>query len=134
MEESDGMAFVNWKDRPIRLAILRGAMGRCPNCGRGPLLRRYLKTVDRCCACAEPYGHLRADDAPPWMTILIVGHIVVPAMLYVDRRFEPALWVEQVIWPLTALLLALLILPRSKGVVLAILWATKGEGSERPQE
>ncbi|MBK3777330.1 DUF983 domain-containing protein [Azospirillum sp. YIM DDC1] len=112
-------------------AALRGLMGNCPACGRGRLLRNYLKPVDHCTHCGEAFGHLRADDAPPWMTILIVGHIVIPAVLSVEQSYEPATWVHLTIWPLLTLLLTGLLLPRCKGVVLGLLWSTGAPGSER---
>src|SRR3546814_3047339 len=62
-------------------AIWRGLRGRCPSCGEAKLFARFLKQVARCTLCEEPLGHLRSDDAAPWLTILVVGHIVVPLML-----------------------------------------------------
>ncbi len=117
--------------RPKLPAILRGALGLCPNCGRGRLFHRYLKVSAHCPVCGEAYGHFRADDAPPWMTIIITGHVLVPIILAVERGFHPALWIQAVVWPVTALVLALTLLPRCKGVVLALLWALKAEGSEK---
>lgn len=116
------------------LASFRGLIGCCPNCGRGRLLRNFLKPVDHCSACGEAYGHLRADDAPPWMTILIVGHIVIPALLSVEQTYEPPTWVHLTIWPSLTLLLTLLLLPRCKGLVLGLLWSTGAPGSERGEE
>ncbi|CAO3422186.1 DUF983 domain-containing protein [Azospirillum doebereinerae] len=112
-------------------ASLRGLIGRCPNCGEGRLLRNYLKPVDHCAVCGEAYGHLRADDAPPWMTILIVGHVVIPALLHVEQVYEPPTWVHMAIWPLLALVMTLVLLPRCKGAVLGLLWSTGAPGSER---
>lgn len=112
-------------------AALRGLMGSCPACGRGRLLKSYLKPVDRCAHCGEEYGHFRADDAPPWMTILIVGHIVIPMLLSVEQNYQPAAWVHFAIWPALTLLLTLILLPRCKGVVLGLLWSTGAPGSER---
>jgi uncharacterized protein (DUF983 family) len=107
-------------------AIVRGALGRCPRCGHGRLMHHYLKIVDRCSACGEPYGHIRADDAPPWLTILVVGHIMAPIILAFEVNFDLALWIDLAVWvPLT-----LALLPRCKGVILALLWTTKAEGSE----
>jgi len=111
-------------------AVMRGICGRCPACGEGRLLHRYLKVVDRCAACGEAYGHLRADDAPPWMTIIIAGHIVVPLLLMVERSFDPPMWLQMTIGPTAAIALALALLPRCKGAVLALLWSMKAEGSE----
>lgn len=115
---------------PRETAILRALRGRCPNCGRGALLHRYLKVVDKCAACGEAYGHLRPDDAAPWMTILITGHLVVPLALMIQSRFDPPLWLQMLIWPAAIVALALVLLPRCKGVVLALLWSMKAEGSE----
>ncbi len=117
------------KDDALR-TLARGALGRCPKCGQGRLFGRYLKVVECCAACGEPYGHYRADDAPPWLTILIVGHITVPLILFAEEMFEPPPWVEFAIYLPAVLLFTLLILPRCKGVILAILWRMKAEGSE----
>ena len=111
-------------------ALGRGALGRCPRCGRGRLFGRYLKIVDHCAVCGETYGHYRADDAPAWLTILLVGHITVPIILIVENRFQPPLWIAFAVYPLLIGLLTLALLPRCKGVILAALWKTKGEGSE----
>jgi uncharacterized protein (DUF983 family) len=93
-------------------------------------LHHYLKVVDECSVCGEAYGHFRADDAPPWLTILIVGHITVPIILALEQ-FEITMWVEMSIYLPMITLLTLAVLPRCKGVILALLWAMKAEGSEK---
>ncbi|MGQ9368453.1 DUF983 domain-containing protein [Azospirillum sp. A39] len=118
------MTSFSVEPRSKMTAVLRGFAGLCPNCGRGRLLHRYLKPVERCGHCGEPYGHLRADDAPPWMTIFIVGHIVVPLLLSVEQSYQPPMWLHFTVWPLLALVLTLLLLPRCKGIILGLLWAT----------
>lgn len=115
---------------PLGRAMLRGLRGRCPACGEGRLFARYLKPVPVCAACSEPLGHVRSDDAAPWLTILVVGHIVVPLMLSVERYSQWPEWVAMIFWPLVALALALLVLPRAKGLLLSIIWATRAPGSE----
>jgi uncharacterized protein (DUF983 family) len=118
--------------RPSTLtAICRGALGRCPRCGQGRLLHHYLKMVDRCSACGEPFGHYRTDDAAPWLTILVVGHITVPIILICEMNFQlPLAWALAIYLPLI-LGLTLFLLPRCKGIMAAILWAMKAEGSEK---
>ena len=111
-------------------AIIRGILGRCPKCGRGKLFRHYLKVVEQCSACGERYGHYRADDAPPWLTILLVGHITIRIILLIEEGFEPPPWFEFVVYLPIVISLTLLLLPRCKGVILAALWKTRGEGSE----
>ena len=116
--------------KPDSHALTRGALGRCPKCGRGRLFRSYLKVVDQCSVCGERYGHYRADDAPPWLTILLVGHISIPIVLIVEENFHPPTWVQFVFYLPLVVLFTLFLLPRCKGVILAALWKTKAEGSE----
>ena len=118
--------------RPSTLtAIFRGALGRCPRCGQGRLLHRYLKMVDRCSVCGEPFGHYRTDDAAPWLTILVVGHITVPIILICEMNFQLPLALALAIYLPLIVGLTLFLLPRCKGVMAAVLWATKAEGSEK---
>jgi uncharacterized protein (DUF983 family) len=116
---------------PLGTAMWRGLRGRCPACGEGRLFARYLKQVAACPSCGVPLGHLRSDDAAPWLTILVVGHIVVPLMLSVERYSQWPEWVAMIVWPFFALALALVVLPRAKGLLLSIIWATRAPGSER---
>lgn len=118
--------------RPSTLtAICRGALGRCPRCGQGRLLHRYLKMVDRCSVCGEAFGHYRTDDAAPWLTILVVGHITVPIILICEMNFQLPLALALAIYLPLIVGLTLFLLPRCKGVMAAVLWATKAEGSEK---
>ena len=71
-------------NNPTKQAMIRGFLQRCPNCGKGHLFRAYLKQVDSCADCGEPFGHIRADDGPAWLTILITGHVVVGVALAVE--------------------------------------------------
>ncbi len=76
--------------RPKRnawLAIRRGFSGHCPSCGKGALYSKYLKVNDRCAVCNTELFHQRADDAPPYLTILVVGHIIGAMMLSADTMF-----------------------------------------------
>ena len=83
----------------------------------------YLKMRSVCPECElalEPY---RADDAPAYFTILIVGHIVVPLVLMVERYGDhPPLWFHAVLWLPLSVTLALCLLPRIKGAVIALIW------------
>lgn len=111
-------------------AVTRGFFGRCPACGQGRLFGRYLKVVPHCAACGEAYGHFRADDAPPWLTIILLGHIMVPIVLHFERTYDLPAVVQFAVWPTLTLGLALALLPRTKGLVLGFLWVTRAEGSE----
>ena len=110
--------------------ILRGFRERCPRCGRGRLLRSYLKPVATCTECGEAFGHFRADDFPPYLTMLIVGHVIVPLILVANQygvqpAFQIAFWVP------TTLALTLLLLPRCKGAIIGLMWSLGLTGNER---
>ena len=109
-------------------ALWRGFCLRCPNCGIGRLFSAYLKVNDRCPRCQEELHHQRADDAPPYFVILIVGHLVVGAALTVEVALAPPMWVQMAIWPLLAVALCLLMLPRIKGALIGLQWALRMHG------
>ncbi|MFT6491078.1 MAG: hypothetical protein ACJAXQ_001866 [Parvibaculaceae bacterium] len=103
-------------------------MCRCPNCGTGNIFKSYLKVVDHCDTCGEELLHQRADDAPPYLTIMLVGHIIIPAMLVVEKMYQPELWVHSVIWLPLTLILSLIFLPLLKGSVVGLQWAVRMHG------
>jgi uncharacterized protein (DUF983 family) len=101
-----------WPMPKLGTALLRGLAGRCPACGVGKLFRGYLRVQNTCAACDAPLGLVRADDAPPYFTIVVVGHLIVPGMLMLERNVTPPLWVHAAIWlPLTAMLSLALLRP-----------------------
>ena len=115
-------------ERDWSRAILCGLRLRCPACGDGRLFWRYLKVNHACPACGEALHHHRADDAPPYFTILIVGHVVVAAILPVERAFAPPLWLHALLWLPLALVMSLWLLPRIKGAVVGLQWAFRMHG------
>jgi uncharacterized protein (DUF983 family) len=82
------------------------------------LFNGYLRVVPECTNCHAPLGLARADDAPPYFTILLVGHIVVPLILIMQREANPPTWLLSVIFlPLTAILAIGLLRPVKGGTV-----------------
>ncbi|HWG03707.1 MAG TPA: DUF983 domain-containing protein [Beijerinckiaceae bacterium] len=110
-------------------AIKRGFRERCPNCGEGRMFRAYLKVADTCPVCGEELFHQRADDAPPYLTILVVGHIVGGSMLAVEEINDTLpLWIHMLIWPILTVALSLTLLPRFKGALIGYQWALRMHG------
>lgn len=94
-----------WPVPPFAAALGRGLAGRCPACGKGRLFDGFLRVMPACANCGAPLGLARADDAPPYFTILIVGHIVIPAMLIMQRFADPStLLLSAIFVPLTLFL------------------------------
>jgi uncharacterized protein (DUF983 family) len=122
-------------ERSLGLAMRRGFLCRCPNCGKGRLFRAYLKVVDACAVCGEDLHYQRADDAPPYITMLVVGHIVVGGVLAAEELWPHSpMWLGAIAWSLLALVLSLLLLPRVKGALVGYQWALRMHGFGGPEE
>jgi len=121
-------------ERDSLAALMRGFFCRCPNCGRGKMFRTFLKVADRCEACGEDLYHQRADDAPAYFVILIVGHIVVPLSLAVETAFAPAYWIHLSLWLPLTLGLAIGLLQPVKGCIVAWQWAHHMHGFDPDAE
>jgi uncharacterized protein (DUF983 family) len=115
-------------DRPIKPALLRGWKRRCPSCGNGPMMKDYLKVRDECPVCGEELFHHRADDGPAWATIIVAGHLLAPLMLFVFVTFRPEGWVMALGFSVVFLGLALFLLPRIKGMFVALQWSRRMHG------
>jgi len=111
-------------------AVFRGACARCPNCGRGRLFRSYLKPVDRCAECGEPLKHIRADDGPAWLTVLIVGHVVVGLALYMEMHAPLPVATSIAVFVSLSIGLILSLLPRAKGMFVGAIWAMDATGTD----
>jgi uncharacterized protein (DUF983 family) len=116
--------------RDVWLAMWHGLRQRCPNCGVGALYWRYLKVNDTCPHCGEELHHQRADDAPPYFTMIIVGHFVVGGVLALEKAFAPPSWVHSLIWLPLTLVASLWLLPRVKGALIGLQWALYMHGFE----
>ena len=104
-------------------AMKRGALGACPACGGSRLFRSFLKVEPVCAKCTAPLGQARADDAPPYFTIVVVGHVVVPAMLFVEKTWTPDLWIHTAIWVPLSMAMVIGLLRPIKGMTVGVLTA-----------
>ena len=106
----------------------RGMRCTCPTCGKGHMFSGFLKVAHSCDACGEELHHHQADDAPPYFTMFIVGHIVVPLVLVVERVWKPELWVHFVLWTVVTLALTFALMPAVKGAIVGLQWALRMHG------
>jgi len=102
--------------------------GRCPRCGEGKLFRAFLKVDDHCSVCAQDFTPHRADDLPAYLVIVIVGHIVVPTILWIETDYAPSVPLQLSIYLPLTLILSLLLLQPVKGAVVGVQWALRMHG------
>lgn len=131
MQKQDGRST---GPRPVGQSLLRGAMLKCPACGAGALFRRYLKVSDSCAHCGEDLHHHRADDAPAYFTIVIVGHVVVSLVLMLEMAYRPPLWLHAALWLPLTIALAVALLAPIKGTLVALQWALLMHGFDPKAE
>ena len=121
--------------RDLWTAMKRGFRGRCPRCGEGKLFRAFLKVADNCSACGLDFSPHRADDLPAYLVIVIVGHIVVPTVLWIETNYSPPVWLQLSIYLPMTLILSLLLLQPVKGTVVGLQWALRMHGfDDNPPE
>ncbi len=118
-------------ERPMKPAIWRGLSRKCPSCGKGHLFDGYLKTKETCDVCQLDLSSHRADDGPAYLTILVVGHILGFVMHFVWVNFRPEPLTMALTLTTLCVVLALVLLPRFKGMVIAIQWSKRMHGFGR---
>ena len=118
-------------DRQFSFSVLwRGIQKRCPKCGVGAVLTGYLKPASNCSHCSEDFSHISADDGPAWLTLLIVGHAIVPLMFVFGRDNTIPAWFSITSLTLITLVGVYFVLPRAKGAFIALIWATGATGQD----
>ena len=109
--------------RNVWAAMKNGIIGRCPKCGKGHLFKGYLQIQDGCANCGEAFHHHRADDAPPYITMAIVGHVIVGLIFHLETSYQ----IEPMIhlyWAIPSMLvLSLTLLRPIKGMIVGVQWA-----------
>lgn len=115
-------------DRPLWPAVKNGLAGHCPNCGEGKILHSYLKVNDECPVCKEELHHHRADDGPAYLTILLVGKVMIFTLTMMWEFWRPDPLTMALVISALALMTSLLALPRFKGMIVAYQWAKRMHG------
>jgi uncharacterized protein (DUF983 family) len=106
----------------LSAAILRGIKGQCPRCGEARLFRAFLKPVDHCPACRQDWTRQRADDFPPYISIIVTGHLMAGPIIYLGAVSAVPLWQAMTICLLMATALMLAFLQPAKGGTIALQW------------
>ena len=111
-------------ERTIWTGLGRGLARRCPNCGAGRLFNGFLTIRSPCEVCGNDNSIYPSDDFPPYLTIFVTGHLVIPLFIWTDAAFEPAPWLEAAIWLPATAVMCLALLPFIKGATVGLCWAT----------
>ena len=94
----------------------------------------YLTVPEACSNCGLAFEPLRADDAPAYFTIFIVGHVIVTGLLLMQKLEHPDDWVQFAIWIPLAIVMMLGLLPLIKGAVMGVIYASQASRQRHPAE
>ena len=114
-------------------SALRGIACKCPRCGKGKMFAGYLTPRESCEVCGLAFEPLRADDAPAYFTVFLVGHIVIAGVLFTEQLWHPAMWV-QTLWVLVAVVMMGALLPLIKGAVMGAIYSSQASEHRFPAE
>lgn len=114
--------------RDLKTAMRRGIACRCPRCGIGRTFK-YATTVNENCAnCELDFTDQRADDLPAYIMLCVLAPLITLGALAVEVIFQPSLWIHVVLWLPITVLIAYLLLPPVKGLIIAVQWANHMHG------
>ena len=108
---------------PLFRSVGRGLAHHCPACGKDRLFRRYLKVQPRCGSCDHDLARYPADDGPAYLTILLVGHLIIAPLLFFPVVWESPPWISVPIVVGALATVTLLALPRVKGGWIGLMYA-----------
>jgi uncharacterized protein (DUF983 family) len=79
--------------------------GLCPRCGARTLFAGVARFHHTCRACGLEFSKFDVGDGPAAFLILIIGALVAGLAIWMQLAFQPAYWVQALIWiPVTTLL------------------------------
>ena len=111
--------------------FLAGVLGRCPNCGQGPLFSGFLKVAPRCAKCGFDLARADSGDGPAVFVIFIGGFVGAFGILLTEIFYRPPMWVHFLVWlPVTALICLGLLRPM-KGLMIAAQFANRASEAGR---
>jgi uncharacterized protein (DUF983 family) len=103
-------------------AMRRGLGGRCPRCGGAHLFARFLKPVPRCALCGHDWTRHSADDFPPYVAIIITGHVMAPVMIVLGSMTSVPIGIMVGIALAMAVIMLMGLLQPAKGAIIALQW------------
>ncbi len=108
--------------RNLKSALWRGIKGQCPRCGQARLFGKYLKPVALCPSCQQDWTLHQADDFPPYVSIILTGHLIAPLLILIGGSAALTMGVKIALAMVLAGALMLALLQPAKGAIIALQW------------
>jgi uncharacterized protein (DUF983 family) len=115
-------SFIPDLPHTVTAAMRRGFFGRCPRCNGARLFTAFLKPVDRCPLCAQDWTLHAADDFPPYVAIIVTGHVMAPVMIVLGSMTALSTILTVAIALVLAVTMLMSLLQPAKGAIIALQW------------
>jgi uncharacterized protein (DUF983 family) len=125
LHAKEAVVSTEQNERDIWLGFKRGLTGRCPACGQAAMFSSYLKVVPECPSCGHVLSQYRADDGPAYFTILIIGHLLIGPLLFIQAIRTAPVEIVSAILVGTIVVAALVLLPLVKGAFVGVQWGVR---------
>ena len=122
----------DYPERPNGEIIRLGMAGRCPRCARGRMFKSRFEIADKCNVCGLVLSEHDAGDVAVVPALLVIGSVLVGLALWVEFKFEPAIWVHIVLWTPLTLAMTMILVPKLKGIGVAL--QHKHRSTEQPTD
>ena len=106
----------------VMAAMRRGFAGRCPRCNGARLFAAFLKPVEHCPLCAQDWTLHAADDFPPYVSIIVTGHVMAPVMIVLGSMTSLSTTFTVAIALVLAVTMLMSLLQPAKGAIIALQW------------
>lgn len=103
-------------------AMWRGMRFRCPRCEEKGMFARYLKPTPRCQHCGQDWTLHQADDFPPYVSMIVTGHLMAPVVIEIGRNDSLSLGLQLAIAFGIGSVLMIGLLQPAKGAIIALQW------------
>lgn len=95
---------------------------KCPKCGQGDLYKdRIQPTInEKCSSCGMALSEHDCGDGAAVFLIFVLGFLLVPAALLLQKLAEPPLWLHIIVWSIVTVGLTVLAMRPLKAYIIAL--------------
>ncbi len=113
----------------FKTAIKTGLRCKCPKCGEGALYdsKWNIDVSPSCPVCHLDLSANDSADGPAFIMIFVLGVLLVPLALLLEKIAAPPLWIHAVVWTIIALGITLGTLRPLKAIVIALIYKADPE-------
>jgi len=108
-------------------ALRSALLGKCPECGRGPLFSSLAGFAPACVVCGLNFQRFNVGDGPAAFLTLIIGGIVTGLAMWLELTIHPPWWVHVLLWTPLVVLGTIYALRAGKAALLALEYRHKAQ-------